>query len=54
MHFHLGIEHLFLGAVGIAIMFHIMRILAGLIAKGPGPLPTIGTSIGGFFTFGGA
>lgn len=53
-HFHLGVEHLALGAIGIAVMFHIFRILAGLIAKGPGVVKTVGTSIGGFFTFGGA
>lgn len=53
-HFHLGVEHLALGAIGVAVMFHIFRLLAGLIAKLPGLGKTVGTSVGGFFTFGGA
>ena len=50
-HFHIGVEHLFLGALGIAAMFHILRVLAALIGK---KFPTVGSAIGGFFTFAGA
>ncbi|HLY67810.1 MAG TPA: hypothetical protein VKU60_19890 [Chloroflexota bacterium] len=54
-HFHLGIEHIVLGAVGIAVTFHAGRMLGGFLAsQDSSVLQTIGTSIGGFFTFNGA
>ena len=54
MHFHLGPEHLVLGSLAMALMFHLWRIVAALMAKGPGVVSTTGKSIGGFFTFSGA
>ena len=43
-----------LGSLAMAMMFHIWRIIAGLISKGPGVVSTAGKSLGGFFTFSGA
>ena len=54
MHFHLGPEHLILGSLAMALMFHLWRVLGALMAKGPGFISTAGKSIGGFYTFSGA
>ena len=53
-HFHLSIEHLVLGAIGVFAVAHVARIVGGMMAKGPSPVAAVGTALGGFFTVGGA
>lgn len=54
-HFHLGIEHVLLGALGVAVVFHGGRMLGAFLGSQNNTIvSTVGNSIGGFFTFNGA
>lgn len=54
-HFHLGVEHIVLGAVAIALAFHGGQIAGAYLAKANNDFVSqAGKSLGAFFTFGGS
>jgi hypothetical protein len=51
-HFHTDAVHLGITALGVAVAFQVIRILAGKIAgSDSGPVSNLGKAVGGFFSF---
>lgn len=50
-HWHLSAESLILGALGVAVTFHVMRFIAGKLVNASGPAGEAGKALGAVFSF---